>query len=205
MVDRAHPVLDGVTLSGVIWSASEARELPGVPLISAGGRPLAVEQRDGEARRTVLDLDVERSTLTRSPDWPILLANAVEQRRRALPGPESTNVILGQPFRYRGRDGDGPLLLRGRDFERALPARRDVWFDAFPGAGAYELVRAEDDRVLCAIGVRFGDPAESNLATLGTAGVAATSAAPSSRPTSAASKSRCCWPRSRCCFSTGAG
>jgi hypothetical protein len=86
LMDRRHPLVSGLSLQGVVWSAAPG-ELDGVPIVLAGEQPLLAEVVEGSATRVLLDLDPARSNLAQSPDWPILLANVVERVRATLPGP----------------------------------------------------------------------------------------------------------------------
>jgi hypothetical protein len=125
LADRASALLDGTTLEGSVWSVDPALDLSGTPLVSAGNEPILTEERilagGGERVTWHLDLDPARSSLQRSPDWPILLANMAELRRAALPGPERTNLGVGERFVDRpgnelaGADREGsPCSMRSR-------------------------------------------------------------------------------------------
>ena len=98
LIEKRHPLLSGVTLEGVIWSASPTFARSGSPLVSAGNRPLLVEEREDGRRVFHANIDPLRSTLVRSPDWPILLANLAEMARDELPGPDRTSLATGEPF-----------------------------------------------------------------------------------------------------------
>lgn len=92
LVARGDPLAAGLALQGVVWSASDAIALAGRPLVSAGD--VALLAIDGTT--LTLNLDPARSTLTTAPDWPILISNFAEARRRALPGAPRTNLRLGE-------------------------------------------------------------------------------------------------------------
>ncbi len=165
LAERRHPLLEGLTLEGIVWSADPALQLAGTPLVSAGNLPLLAEEA-GPARRVyTLDLDPRRSSLQRSPDWPILLANLVEERRAELPGAVATNFAVGGALVWRtalGADDDGaPFVLRGPGPAREHPARSVVVFDEVDEPGIHVLERR--GAVLCTIGVTFQDAAESDL------------------------------------------
>jgi hypothetical protein len=160
LAERQHAVMDGLTLQGIVWSVDPALRVPGAPLVSAGDQPILTEQRDGDVRVVHLNLDPLRSSLQRSPDWPILLANLVELRRRALPGPERTSLAVGESFTYRG-EGEAVYTLLGPDGKREIPARGTLVVDDVGPPGTYALER--DGEVLCQIAVSFLDPAESDL------------------------------------------
>ncbi len=166
LIERRHPLLDGVTLDGVIWSAQADRTLPGSPLVSAGNAPLLTEERVGTRRVFRANLDPKRSTLARSPDWPILLANLAELARRELPGPERTNLAVGEAFVYRARE-EATWVLTGPDaLERELFAREVVVIEDLDRPGVYELASENGERARFALA--FLDPAESDLGALST-------------------------------------
>jgi hypothetical protein len=178
LVDRASPALEGTTFEGLVWSADPELVLPGVPLVSAGNQVLFSEERRGARVTWFLNLDPARSSLQRSPDWPILLANLAELRRAALSGPERTNLGVGERFVYRpGSELDGVLdgvdrrapvryTLEGplEDPHRArreVPALEAVVVDDLEWPGAYRLFFGE--RVVAEFAVAFTDAAESDL------------------------------------------
>lgn len=165
LAERRHPLLEGTTFEGIVWSADPALRLAGTPLVAAGNLPLLTEERDGPRRVYALDLDPFQSSLTRSPDWPILLANLVEERRAELPGASSTNLVVGASFTWRAAlpaDDDGaPFVLRGSDARREHPARDVVVFDELDRPGFHRLERRGN--LLTSVGVSFQDAAESDL------------------------------------------
>jgi hypothetical protein len=164
LIEKRHPLLSGVTLDGVIWSAAPAAGLAGSPLISAGNEPLLVEEREHGRRVFRANLDPARSTLVRSPDWPILLANLAEMARDELPGPDRTSLATGEPFVYRARR-EATYRLLGPDIDRTVRAREVLVLDTdVERPGEYEL--REGTRTLCRFGVSFSDPAESDLTGL---------------------------------------
>ena len=163
LAERQHPLLEGVSLEGIVWSHDPTHRPPGVPLVSAGNDPLLTESVDGDRRAFHLDLDPRRSSLTRSPDWPILLANLAELVRADLPGPVRTNLQAGDEFVWRDApagtyslDGPGDPSL-----EVALLTTGDLIFDAPPEPGHYRLLRDGVERGT--LGVSFADAAESDL------------------------------------------
>lgn len=165
LVERLHPLLEGTTLEGLVWSADPALVLAGTPLASAGNLPLLTEDRDDARRIYALNFDPFQSSLQRTPDWPILLANLVEERRRELPGAIATNLVVGGSFAWRAAlpatDDGAPFVLRGADSRREHPARDFVVFDEVERPGFHRLERRV--AVLTTIGVSFQDASESDL------------------------------------------
>ena len=113
---RGNPLLRGVDFTGVIWVGAPLAaqgEDAGEALLVAGQAGLVSEARASRARHVTLHVDLARSNLVDQPAWPELVANLVEARRAALPGPLRANVPLGQETRA--------TLAEGRDGLRVLP------------------------------------------------------------------------------------
>jgi hypothetical protein len=173
--ERGSALLEGTTLEGMVWSADPGLVLAGAPLVSAGNTVLLSEER--AAGRVVwrANLDPARSSLQRSPDWPILLANMAELRRDALPGPERTNLHVGETFRYRpgaeveraaGEEGaryvvEGPLATP-RSSSREVPALEELVVDGLEEPGLYRVTFA--GAPVAEFALSFVDAAESDLA-----------------------------------------
>ena len=141
------------------------------PVISTGTHPLVGVA--GSARTIepdiLVNLDLDRTNLVRSPDWPILISNLIEMRRERLPGPERWNYRVGEWVRIRfDRDPAGPLRFRCGGVERALPAARLVEFIAPSPGGLLQVIEGPGrigggETVLFELGVNFSDETESNL------------------------------------------
>ncbi len=164
LLEKRHPLLAGLVLDGVVWSASENLVLPGTPLITAGNLPLLTEERlDGRVIfRT--NIDFRRSSLQMTPDWPILLDNLAELRRGELGGAASTSLSIGETFHFR-TEVPADYLLRGPDGDRELRARGALAIENLSSVGAYELIG--DGETIAGFGVHFGDDLESDLRELG--------------------------------------
>ncbi|HEX5110404.1 MAG TPA: BatA domain-containing protein [Vicinamibacterales bacterium] len=166
VMEKRHPLLLGVTLGGVVWAGASPLATPAIrPLVSAGERPLlATVMTSGRGTSILFNVDLERTNLIRSPDWPILISNLADMRRRELPGPERWNYRIGEWVRVQlGHDPKNPLRVRSRDGERTLPSGRVVEFTAPPQGGLIELL--EGDETLFRLGANFLDETESNLRT----------------------------------------
>jgi hypothetical protein len=96
IVDRAHPLADGLPLHGVVWGASRV-ERPGRPIVLAGDVPLLTDQENEDGKHRIqLALTPALSTLQDSPAWPVLLWNLIHWRAAHLPGAERANLRLGE-------------------------------------------------------------------------------------------------------------
>jgi hypothetical protein len=102
VLDRNHPLTEGLSLQGVVWGAGKARELPGSPVILAGNVPLLTDQERRAAGPTAprhevrLRLRPDLSTLPDAPGWPILIWNLLQWRASEKPGLHRVNFRLGE-------------------------------------------------------------------------------------------------------------
>ncbi len=95
VLDRAHPLTDGLALAGVVWGGGKG-PLPGAPVVMAGNVLLVTDVESASGRHEIrLRLRADLSTLTQSPAWPTLVWNLVQWRAANLPGVDRANVRLG--------------------------------------------------------------------------------------------------------------
>jgi hypothetical protein len=95
LLDRTHPLTEGLSLQGVVWGGGTAA-LPGAPVILAGDVPLLTEAEQGGRHELWLRLRPDLSTLTEEPAWPVLLWNLVQWRAAQSPGLAKVNLRLGE-------------------------------------------------------------------------------------------------------------
>jgi hypothetical protein len=174
VLEKRHPLLQGVTLGGVVWPGAIPLAASAVrPLVSAGdqvlvGLPASVSS--GAEPAILFNLDLDRTNLIRSPDWPILISNLVEMRRQALAGPERWNYRVGEWVRVQlARDPKGPLRFRCGAVERVLPPSRLLEFIPPSPGGLLQIL--DGDEVLFELGANFLDESETNLRKQSTADV----------------------------------
>ena len=97
VVNRAHPLTEGLSFDGVVWGAGMTEEFIGVPIITAGNVPLLTDtERYTGIHEIRLRLRPDLSTLQTSPNWPALIWNLLEWRASELPGLERSNLRLGE-------------------------------------------------------------------------------------------------------------
>lgn len=160
LVERAHPLLEGVNLDGVAWNGDPERQARGVTLAAAGPASLITERLIRGRRSFELNIDPERSTLWRSPDWPILLANWASMVRAELPGARETNLSSGDALTWID-DGTRELRIRGPQVDQVVRGGRNQAIDVFDQPGLYVLER--DGGAPIEVAVNALSPAESEL------------------------------------------
>jgi hypothetical protein len=101
VIDRAHPLTEGMSLNGLIWGAGKSQALDGSPIVLAGNVPLLSDAErptpGGDPRHEIrLRLNPVLSTIYDSSDWPIFIWNLLSWRAGSMSGPSRTNVRLGE-------------------------------------------------------------------------------------------------------------
>jgi hypothetical protein len=165
LLERRHPLLLGATLGGVVWTGAAPLQSEALhPLVSAGDQLLLglYSRGDRTSPAVIFNLDLDRTNLIRAPDWPILISNIVEMRRRSLPGPERWNYRVGEWIRVNlGRDAKAALRFRCGTIERTLPPGQQLEFLAPSPGGLLEIF--EGGELLYETGVNFLDSVEADL------------------------------------------
>lgn len=113
IVDTAHPLARGLSLDGVVWTAAPpGTNQFGLPIITAGNTPLLSSIEDALGRQQItLHLIPDRSTLTATPNWPILFWNLLTWRARETPGLVESNFRLGSEVSVRALTNSAQLTL----------------------------------------------------------------------------------------------
>jgi hypothetical protein len=97
VLDRAHPLTEGLSLQGVVWGAGKTEELPGAPVVLAGNVPLLCDsEMPGLRHHVTLRLRPDLSTLPDTPAWPVILQNLIDWRAALRPGLSRPNIRLGE-------------------------------------------------------------------------------------------------------------
>jgi len=97
VLDRNHPLTEGLSLPGVVWGAGKTIEFAGSPIILAGDVPLVTDaETPTHAHELRLRLRPDLSTLQDAPGWPILISNLLQWRASQRPGLSRTNFRLGE-------------------------------------------------------------------------------------------------------------
>ncbi|HEX7009819.1 MAG TPA: VWA domain-containing protein, partial [Phycisphaeraceae bacterium] len=93
VLDRAHPLTQGLILDGVIWAAQQDWETPGMPVIAAGNTPLVTDVEHSDGRHDLrIRVQPKLSTLQDTPNFPALWWNLVDWRLAHTPGLRRANV-----------------------------------------------------------------------------------------------------------------
>ncbi len=96
VVDRASPLMDGLSFEGLAWAGSKTSALPGMPVVMAGNVPLLTRMDDLAGRtRFFMQLDPALSTVQHSPAWPALFWNLLQARAALQPGFTEVNLRPG--------------------------------------------------------------------------------------------------------------
>jgi Ca-activated chloride channel homolog len=167
--EKRHPLLQGVTLGGVVWAGALPTVPNGIhPIVSSGDQALMAMLGSRPDEGILFNVDLDKTNLVRAPDWPILISNLVELRRQNLPGPERWNYRAGEWVRARlGSDPKGPLHFQCGALDRALPQGRSVEFIAPQNCSLLQIMEGKD--TLFELGVSFLDENETNLSDRATA------------------------------------
>jgi hypothetical protein len=140
VIDDSHPLARGMTLAGTVWAGKAMTNASGdVPVILAGNVPLVSTREDITGRQFLtLNLDPDLSTVTKTPDWPILFWNLLEWRATQIPGLLESNARLGTelllkttggPVSVRWPDGESKSFTRTGEqlsLETPMPGRYSV-------------------------------------------------------------------------------
>ena len=172
VMEKRHPLLDGIALGGVVWGGVQPLDLAITPLISAGDFPLLSRLSGTRTTAYLMNIDLDRSNLPETPDWPILLTNLVEQRRDNLPGLRRWNYRLNEDIRFRlfeesnvaQTETPQRLTLVHHGQERELVRSAIVEVPPLDEPGVYDI--RDGDTSVGRFAVNFFDTDESSLAHL---------------------------------------
>ena len=133
----------GLALQDLRWSADPEARLPGEVLLQRGESELLSCRRRLDGWSDIfLNLDPEKSNLSRRPFWPAFFWNVAHFLRMQRPGPGRSNFRSGELIEFRVGDPDvrGVRVLCPDGSERtAAPFRRRVVLaDLPPGVSRIE-------------------------------------------------------------------
>ncbi len=141
VIDRSHPLTEGLQMEGVIWAAPNDRSAEGDPVITAGNVVLLADNlRSDGTRNLQMCLSPELSTLTDSPSWPILIWNLLQWRGALSPGADRHNLRLGEQAGFAIPKGiENAVLLRPDGTSQNLPVLNRRVAVSVTAPGVYTL------------------------------------------------------------------
>ena len=171
IVDSSHPLAEGIALEGVIWAGAALTNSPGdVPVILAGNTPLLSVREDALSRRHItLNLNPQLSTLTSTPDWPILFWNILQWRAAEMPGLKESNARLGsevilktkgEPVTVIRPDGTANSFAKTADqlaIETPLPGIYSVAIGSVTNRFAVNPLAADESDLSAAVTGHWGE------------------------------------------------
>ncbi len=165
LADQTHPLLEGVSLSSLPWQTG-TNQLPGRALLLAGSQPLlSLEKRIDGGQTLHLMSGSAHDALYRSPAWPALVWNLLQECAEAQPGPPRHNLKAGSVVRFTPPPGAREVVFEtptGR-VEQSVRGGKVAWAPVQPGRYRMELAAGET----AAFAVNFHAPAESDLRRAG--------------------------------------
>ncbi len=95
--NKSHPLLNGIDMGGIIWASGKNEKIEGNPIISAGSIPLLTDIKKPHGQHHILlRFNPDYSNLHNTPNWPILIWNAINWRLSTSPGIRKFNYRLGE-------------------------------------------------------------------------------------------------------------
>ena len=152
VVERSHPLAEGLSLDGVVWATTPEESVAGVAVVSAGNVPLltdaAVTRGGSRVHLIRLRLDPSRSTLQDTPNLPVLIYNMLAWRASAMTGAAGVNARLGSRVELAidERIADAELTDPDGKMTTLSVVRGRIAFDAAV-PGTYRVTTPEVERV----------------------------------------------------------
>lgn len=140
IIDDSHPLGQGIGLAGVVWAGeSMTNSKTDVPIILAGNVPLVSTREDITGRQFLtLNLNPDLSTVTKTPDWPILFWNILQWRASQFPGLIESNARLGTEVRLK-TTGDPVTVQWPNGEKKSFPHTSDQLSLETPLPGVYSV------------------------------------------------------------------
>jgi VWA domain-containing protein/aerotolerance regulator-like protein len=155
--ESGHPLLEGLSFDRVLWRGAGRLGENWTPLVSAGDWTLIGAEAANAERSFILNVALGRGSLVKSPDWPILVANLVAERRRRLPGSDRSNLRFGESLTLtlpatakpmpnaEGEQNEAPeaVLIAPSGQRRELPPLSTLRLAGLDELGLWEVRRGE--------------------------------------------------------------
>ncbi len=173
VLKRDDDLVRGLELRTLLWGGVQPMTGKFIPLISCDQSTLLARLEATFTKGYLLNIDFARSQLEDSDDWPILMSNLLELRRRHLPGlgrwnyRQSESVSFVIPRNPNPQEPISEWELMGPWGSRSLRrgAGDSLEIDTLEEPGIYELKAG--DQAVDRFAVNFFDAEESNLSALG--------------------------------------
>ena len=124
-IDRQHPLCSGLQLAGVIWGAGSGK-MPGKALVLAGNTPLLSDFIYQAYRHLIfIKFSPKNSTLQDSPNFPVLIYNLIDWRRKALPGLAKSNYRTGEKIQFNAEHDVRKVIIKAPDDKTSTLAIAD--------------------------------------------------------------------------------
>jgi len=155
VIDRSHPLSEGLSLGGVVWGGGKSRQMAGTPVVNAGDVPLLTDLERAGRHELRLRLRPDLSTLQESPNWPILIWNLINWRAQAAPGLRQTNLRLGGDATLTVESGvESVSVVDPRRVARQLPVHDKTVLIKADTAGVYEISANQNKYLFAANALR---------------------------------------------------
>jgi len=116
VMNRSHPLTEGLSLDGVIWAAAKRSAFIGQTIIAAGNVPLITDRKlPDQTHDLKIYLSTEFSNIQSSTNWPVLIWNLMNWRTSDFKGLPRSNYTLGQPVIFQPNDPTAQLTLTAPD------------------------------------------------------------------------------------------
>jgi len=116
LMDRTHPLTQGLALNGTVWAAKSRDHTMGQPIIAAGQVPLVTDTPRRRGQHNIrIYYEPSRSTLHASANFPVLVWNLLQWRSLSLPGVDPVNVRLGSSVKLTLPTNQPTVRLIGPD------------------------------------------------------------------------------------------
>jgi hypothetical protein len=162
VLDRNHPLTEGLSLQGVVWGAGKAQVFPGAPVVLAGNVPLLTdEETRTHGHELRLRLRPDLSTLPDAPGWPILMWNLLQWRAADKPGLHRVNYRLGEQVALTFAAPRESVVVVHPDGKREMMAVQDRRLTVRPEEVGVWSIEADDESASFAVNALAAD--ESDL------------------------------------------
>ncbi|MCA8986863.1 MAG: hypothetical protein KDA78_04445 [Planctomycetaceae bacterium] len=168
LLEKQNPLMDGIVMGGVVWGGIDQLEAELIPIISAGSSILLGQLPNSVGTAYLLNIDLARSNLTETPDWPIFWTNLMQQCQESRPGFRRWNYRLDESIAFtlpsELLEKEEELKLVHEGDQKTLVRMESILISPRNETGIYEIYDGET--LIDRFAVNFFDRDESNLTAL---------------------------------------